>query len=160
MRLSERLARAELWLAVGVIAVGAFLFFQTAAISVSPSYARVGPRVFPWAVSSVLVLLGVALAVQALSGRWTSAPEPLPDRGAWSPLWWILAGLTLFVATISWAGFPIAAALLFIGAARGFDSRSLLLDVVLGFGLGLAVFIGFQRGLGLSLPAGLLEGLI
>jgi hypothetical protein len=39
-------------------------------------------------------------------------------------------------------------------------SRRLAIDLLLGLALGLAVFIGFNRGLGLSLPAGFLAGVI
>ena len=56
-----RAVRGETWIALGVIAFGVFLLIQTAAIEVSPGYARVGPRVFPLAISGVLIALGIGL---------------------------------------------------------------------------------------------------
>jgi putative tricarboxylic transport membrane protein len=139
---------------------GEGLIAAAAAIPASPSYARVGPQVFPWTVSAILVLIGLGLLAQALTGRWTYEAEALPARVDWTALLWILIGLALYLATIGWAGFPIASALLFAGAARGFGSRRPALDLGLGLVLGAAVFAGFHYGLGLSLPAGILDGLL
>jgi putative tricarboxylic transport membrane protein len=49
-------------------------------------------------------------------------------------------------------GFPIAAALAFALTARAFGSRRVLVDLAVGFGLGLACWLLFSRLLGLSLP--------
>jgi putative tricarboxylic transport membrane protein len=151
----------EAWAALGVIALGAFLMFQTSRIEVSPGYARVGPSLFPWLISSALVLLGLALLREALTGRWTAADdagERTPFKGV--ALFWVAIGLVLFVVTITPLGFPIAAGLLFAGASRAFGSTRSVLDVAIGFVLGVVVFVGFNYGLGLSLPAGVLGGIL
>ncbi len=155
------LRRGEIWIAIGVIALGAFMMVQTMQINVSANYARVGPRVFPWIVSSVLVLLGLGLMRDVLTGRWIQEEmdEPLPalDRTA---LFWLVIGLALYLITIKFAGFPIATGLLFAFAARAFNSRSILLDLAIGLVLGIIVYIGFHHGLGLTLPAGILEAIL
>jgi putative tricarboxylic transport membrane protein len=153
------LRSGEVWIALGVIALGAFMMVQTTQINVSANYARVGPRVFPWIVSSVLVLLGLGLMRDALTGRWIKdegAEGDLPplDRPG---LLWLGIGLGLYLLTIKFAGFPIASGLLFAFTARAFASQRIVLDLAIGLGLGIAVYVGFHHGLGLTLPAGILE---
>jgi putative tricarboxylic transport membrane protein len=152
------LRSGEVWIAAGVIVLGVFMMSQTMQINVSANYARVGPRVFPWIVSSVLVLLGLGLLHSALTGRWNRDEDeevlPAPDRTA---MLWLAVGLALYLFTIKIVGFPIATGLLFAFAARAFASRRIVIDLAIGLGLGIAVYIGFHHGLGLTLPAGILE---
>jgi putative tricarboxylic transport membrane protein len=152
------LRSGEVWIGLGVMVLGAFMMVQTMQINVTSNYARVGPRVFAWIVSGVLVLLGLGLMRDALTGRWIkdeSADEDLVrfDRTA---LLWLALGLALYLLTIQVGGFPIATDLLFACAARAFASRRIVLDLALGFGLGIAIYVGFSHGLGLTLPAGVL----
>lgn len=156
------LKRADVWLALGVIALGAFMLFQTAQIPVAVNYARVGPRVFPWFVSGVLVLLGIAVLCDALTGRWIkdeADAEDLPPPNLVSFLW-LAVGLALYLLTIKYAGFAIASALLFTCVARAFASNRLAFDLALGLALGIAVYAGFHHGLGLTLPGGILEPIL
>ena len=156
-----RLWSGEVWVALGIIVLSAFLMAQTSSIEVSPNYALVGPRVFPWGVSAVLMFLGVALLRSALVGNW-SAADDAAERTSFDgdALVWVAVGLVLYLVTIKFLGFPIAAALLFAGVARAFGSRRIAVDIGVGLALGLVVFVGFNYGLGLSLPAGVLEGLL
>ena len=157
-----RLWSGEVWVALGIVVLGAFLMFQTSAIEVSPNYARVGPRVFPWIVSSVLVLLGIVLLRSALVGRWTS-DEAATQEGAavhGAALVWLVLALAVYLIAIKPFGFPIAAALLFVGTARAFGSARSAVDLGIGLVLGVVVFAGFNYGLGLSLPAGILIGVL
>lgn len=157
MRVSLR--SGEVWLALGTIALGAFMLVQTAQIEVGVSYARVGPRVFPWIVSGVLVLLGIALLRDGLNGRWVKDEDeaeilPPPDRTAFL---WLGCGLLLYLLTVTYGGFAIASGLLFAFAARAFASRRIVLDLALGLAIGIVVYIGFHHGLRLTLPGGILE---
>jgi putative tricarboxylic transport membrane protein len=149
-------------MAAGVAAFGIFLMVKTAAIPVNPGYARVGPSVFPWIISTILFLIGLVLIFEAWTGRWDSGATEDEEIGAFSPpaFLWLIVGFGLYLATIAWAGFPIASALLFAPAARAFGSRRPALDLAIGLVLGILVYFGFNRGLGLSLPAGILGGLL
>jgi putative tricarboxylic transport membrane protein len=151
----------ELLLAVGIAAFGLFLAIETSAIEVSPGYARIGPRVFPWVVSGALMLLGLWLVRDAWTRRWVSeeSMEGAPEFH-WQAFVLIGLGLLLDILLIGRAGFIIASAILFACVARGFGSRHLLRDTAIGLILSLIVFIGFTRGLDLDLPAGVLEGIL
>lgn len=151
----------ELAFSLGVVALGLFLVVQTAGIEVSPSYARVGPRVFPWVISFGLILLGLLLARDAIAGQWT-ADDSAPGAAAfdWHAFLLIGLGLVLHMVLIGRGGFVVASTVLFVCVARGFGSRTWLRDTVIGVALAFVVYVGFKYGLGLDLPAGVLAGLL
>jgi putative tricarboxylic transport membrane protein len=58
------------------------------------------------------------------------------------------------------AGFVVASAALFFMVAYAFGSRRYLRDGISAVVLALVVYVGFTRGLGLTLPPGILEGIL
>lgn len=151
----------ELAFSLGIIALGLFMAVQTAGIDVSPSYARVGPRVFPWVVSFGLVVVGLVLARDAIAGQWV-AEDSVPGSPGfdWHAFLFIGIGLVLHMVLIGRAGFVIASTVLFVCVARGFGSRTWLRDTIIALILAVVVYVGFQYGLGLDLPAGVLAGIL
>ena len=150
----------ELLLALGIAALGLFFAVQTAAIDVSPGYARVGPRVFPWVIAGALMALGLWLARDAWTHRWIGETPAERADFDWRAFVLIGAGLALHMALIGRAGFVIASTVLFVCIARAFGNRRIERATAIGFILTLVVFVGFTRGLGLELPAGLLAGIL
>jgi putative tricarboxylic transport membrane protein len=51
------------------------------------------------------------------------------------------------------AGFTLASTMLFVMVARGFGSRRVAHDAIVGLVLAVVVFLFFTRGLNVSLPA-------
>lgn len=162
----------EFFLALGTAALGVFLAIQTAGIEVSPSYARVGPRVFPWVISFALIGLGLWIAYDVFRTRKAKSANPAPvtnepasvdpadepiDRNAFLT---IGLGLILQMILMSGAGFILASTVLFVCAARAFDNRNLLRSTAFGVILTTVVYVGFVYGLGLDLPAGILSGVL
>jgi len=152
-------ARGEVLIALGVLALAALVYWQTAAIPVSPIYARVGPTVLPMICAGALALLGLALLISALRGGWQEDEEraSVPDRAA---LGWIAAGLVGNVLLIGPAGFTVASVLLFACVARGFGSHQPGRDVAIGAAFALVAYFGFAQTLGINIGAGPLEGVI
>lgn len=143
-------------LAVGVGVAGLGLFFLLSARTIpgDAPYAGVGPRAFPTLIGAALVVLGVSFLIAVRRGaEFPSAATPA-ERGVMP---WILGGLAAAAAVIVPLGFPVAAALLFVFAARGFGSRQWARNALLGAGLGLVVYVVFSRALGVSLPGGPLD---
>jgi putative tricarboxylic transport membrane protein len=142
------------------VGLGGFVIQQALSGGYEPSYATVGPGVFPFVVGVGLVLVGLGLVAQALlgSGRvtWieaggtgaTDAPSPL------ARLLLIGAALVLDVALMQPAGFVLASTVLFVCVTRAFGSRRLVLDAALGLAFTGAIYVIFTRGLKLLLPAG------
>jgi putative tricarboxylic transport membrane protein len=154
-----RPAVGETIIAVGVLALAAVVYWQTASIPVSPIYAKVGPTVVPTITALGLALLGALLLYSALTGGWRSQEEKqaVPDRPA---LLWIAAGLALNVLLIGSAGFTIASTVLFVCVARGFGSRAIVRDAAIGAAFALVAYFGFAQTLGINIGAGLVENAI
>jgi putative tricarboxylic transport membrane protein len=133
---------------------------EALAIRVLPTYARVGPRFFPYLVAAGFIVLGAILAWRAWRGRDSDA-DPMGDAPADKlSMAIVVAGLVLQSLIITWIGFVLAATITFVLTAAGFGSRRWLLNAVIGLVLATISYVGFTRGLGLSLPAGILEGLL
>lgn len=150
--------RGPLALAGGIVALGLFFCAGAFAIPGEAAYAGVGPRAFPLVIGGALTVLGVIFAGSIGQGMEIKAEDAEDADGSraadWTAVGWVLAGLLLAVFLIERAGFPLAAAVLFVLTARGFGSRRLLRDAVVGILVGLLAFLVFARGLGVSLPGG------
>ena len=66
----------------------------------------------------------------------------------------LLGGLGLFI------GWAITGALLFAGAAGVLGSRSHVKDLAIGAALSVGTWYGFYVGLGIPIPAGILDGIL
>ncbi|MBX9907407.1 MAG: tripartite tricarboxylate transporter TctB family protein [Beijerinckiaceae bacterium] len=116
----------------------------------------VGPTAMPYVVACGLGLLGLAHLAVAFRGGL-----PKPEAADGGAVAWIIGGLVAFVAVIGLGGgFVIATALVFASVARGFGRRALAVDLAIGAGLGLVIFLVFAKLLTLLLPAGPLERLL
>ena len=146
-------------IALAVMALGAFVAVDTFTGLTGPSYAEVGPGVFPLIVGAALLLTGLGLLIECLRAQWRvawverdpSAPVSL------APLWNVLivaAALTLNVMLFDPLGFIPASAVLFACVSAAFGSRRFVLDVVIGIAFAAAIYFIFVHGLGLHLPAG------
>ena len=136
--------------AAAVCALGFCFVIGAFSIAGDAQYAGVGPRVFPVVIGSALAVIGAALGVSA----WRHPARAESEAVRRMALTWIVAGLALAIVTMQPLGFPVAAAVVFAFTARGFGSRRLGRDTVVGIALGAVVYVVFSRGLGVSLPGG------
>ena len=162
---SRRVDIGETLLALGAVVFGVLIIWQTTQIRLTPAYSKVGPRVIPYIVGAGLVLLGAWLAYEALTGRAATGSAHSEDADPTLPTDWRTVGL-LALALIAYlfliepAGFIIASAVLFAWSSIAMGSRRYARDIVIGILLATALYLLFNRGLGLSLPAGILEGIV
>jgi len=161
----SRVNPAEVALAAVVIAFGAAVVWQTTQIRLTPAYSLVGPRVIPYIVGVGLLLIGARLAYESMTGHAATPTADSEDADPTLPTDWRTVGLLAlpliaYALLIEPAGFVIASALLYVGAAFAMGSRRLARDAAVGVVLALALFVGFTRGLDLDLPPGLLDGLL
>jgi putative tricarboxylic transport membrane protein len=150
--MSER--SSQLLVSGGVLAAGLALAAGTYFLPEAAGYAQVGPRLFPALIAAGLIVVGALLLKEAYGAGFRNPPDD--PRGAFDALafGWIAAGIVTHMVLISSIGFILASTLLFICAARGFGSRSLLRDAVIGLAISVVVFVIFTRGLTLQLPWG------
>ena len=157
-------AFADLTLALGVVTLGLWLGIAGREIRFGVGYDRIGPRFFPYLVAVGLVLLGSWLAVAAIrKNRAGFAAAERARRHApiqWPALGYLGLALLLNLFLLEPAGFVIAASAQFWLAARAFQSRRPGRDAVVAVLLSVLVYLAFTRGLGLTLPSGVLEGLL
>jgi putative tricarboxylic transport membrane protein len=156
---------AELALSGAVLAIGIATAIGTSQLSGAGGYARIGPNVAPAVIAGGLIVLGLWLAYEALSGGWrNAAPEVAAERGEHAfhgaSFVWVSAGLFAQMLLIHRAGFVIAQAALFACVARGFGSAKAARDLAFGLVLGLGVFLFFVKFLNVNLPAGWLQPLL
>jgi putative tricarboxylic transport membrane protein len=153
-------SRTEASLAASAVVLGLLLLAGARGIAAGAGYDRIGPRFFPIVTATGLILIGAVLAISAR--RRTPPIESAGDATPldWTPFGYFALAFLLFIALLEPAGFVIAAALQFWLIARAFRSRRPARDVLAAVVLSLIVYLAFSRGLGLPLPAGMLEGLL
>jgi putative tricarboxylic transport membrane protein len=161
----ERRNASAVTMALAVMALGAFVAFDTFTGLAGPSYAEVGPGVFPLIVGAALLLAGLGLLLQCLRGQWHVAWVERDASAATSsqPLRNVVlvaAALTLNVLLFAPLGFVAASAVLFTCVSAAFGSRRFVLDAIIGVAFAAAIYVIFVHGLGLSLPAGDLWGML
>lgn len=156
---------AEVFLSLAVLSLGIATAYGTTGLSSAGGYARVGPNVAPTIIAGGLILLGLWLLGESLTGGWrNAAAENAGERGKHEfhagAFVWVTLGLIVEIFLIRRGGFVVAQALLFTCVARAFGSRRLARDFAIGTLLALAVYLFFVKFLNVSLPAGWLEPLL
>lgn len=148
--------------AAGVAVIGALVLVGSFYLPTGGGYAQVGPGVVPRFVGALTLVLGALLLREAFTGGFHGVDEEaevhLPMD--WIAFAWVSGGIIGYGLLIEHAGFILASTLLFVLVARGFNSRRWLLNVVTGVVLAAIVYAIFNYGLGLTLPAGVLKGVL
>lgn len=156
--------KGELAFAAFLFALGVFILADTGNIRVPATANAVGPRFFPYAIGAFLVLVAVVLLLQIWRGH-VATPEGGEDVDAsrdtdWLTVATLLAVFLGHIALIETAGFVVATAVLFFGAAWTLGARRPVRDVAIAVILAVLVYLGFDRLLGVSLPGGFLKGVL
>lgn len=154
---------AQLGLAAALGVVGAVTLWDTSRLEVGFAD-PVGPKLFPYVVGAVLVVLAVLLAVAALAGS-RGEVEGGEDVDLDVPADWLtvarLVGVLVFtIATVGWLGWAVTGAVLFAGAAWSLGSRTLVRDALVGLVLAVGSWYAFYVGLGIPLAPGILDGIL
>lgn len=147
----------ELVFACLVFALGVYAFVGAFAIR-TPAGSAVGPRVFPYLVSVILLGAGAALIIGVLRGRLGAREEGEDIDPDAKTDWWTIAKLVgLLLGTVlllEVLGWWLVAALLFGGAAWSLGAKRWWLAFLVGLVLGIGTQLLFGEGLGLFLPRG------
>jgi putative tricarboxylic transport membrane protein len=124
----------------------------------------IGPRPVPIILGVLLLVVAAVYAIDVARGG-SGAPEEGEDIDLGSKIDWrtvllLIAAFILNAVLIEPLGWVISGTLLFWGAAFALGSRRYLLTAAIAVALSLITFYGFAIGLGVSLPAGILQGIL
>ncbi|RCW40928.1 putative tricarboxylic transport membrane protein [Halopolyspora algeriensis] len=156
--------RAELGLAALVVLIGGLVLVNTATLETPATVNVVGPRVFPTVVGAVLLGIGVWLGIDVLRGGH-GEPDAGEDVDLSRPSDWravasVGAAFFTHVALLRITGWLIAGAVLFWGVAVALGARRWLRAAGVAIVLSTVVYLVFSHLLGVSLPAGVFEGVL
>jgi putative tricarboxylic transport membrane protein len=155
----------EYGVSVFILGLGILVLIETAQISAAVGQrGPVGPKAFPTVVGVGLLIVAVLHAFDVLRGGHGEA-EAGEDIELGAPADWKTVALltAVFVANIALIeplGWPLSGSLLFWGGAFALGSRTPLRDVPVALAMGFGSYYLFAHALGLSLPAGPLEGIL
>ena len=158
----KQVDRGQFALAAFLLAVGLYTIFDARGLTVGFAD-PIGPRVFPYAIGTGMVVLAVLLALATARGDLPQAEEG-EDVDLTTPADWVTVGklvgvLVLNLLLVNLLGWAITGALLFAGAAWALGSRTLVRDLLVGAVLSVASWYGLYA-LGVPLVPGLLDGIL
>ena len=146
----------------GVLVIGLLLAAGALKIPAAAGYGGVGPNFLPWLVAVSLVVCGVMIVREALTGGFREMDAP---SGAAQPYWpalaWISAGLLANAALITTIGFILSCTLCYMLAVQGLKRaqglpaatpRALAMDLFTGVCISAPVYWTFTKFLAINLP--------
>lgn len=155
--------KSELTFVGSLFILGAIIFWETYRIVPPELNLTISPKVFPYAVSILLMFLTLALAIQILRGKIATPEGAEPgkkiEKTDYKTFTLVLASILSFMLLIERAGFVIAASLTFFGITVAFDNKRHLRSAIGGTIFITIVYFSFTRFLNVQLPAGIFEGL-
>jgi putative tricarboxylic transport membrane protein len=155
---------AQYGLAAFLLVVGAVVLIDAAGLDRGFADQPVQPYTLGYVIGTVLVILSVLLAVATWRGDVAEAEGgedvDLTGSSDWVTVAKLGAVFVVVVLTVEWLGWAIVGAFLFAGTARVLGSRRLVLDIAVGVALALLTWYGFYVGLGIPIPAGVLDGVL
>jgi putative tricarboxylic transport membrane protein len=154
------------YLVVAVLAlVGAFLIYT--AVTLPDGFAKVdpvGPKFFPMVIGIAALVLAVILAIaipRGSRGEADAGEDIDPDMPSdWRTVGLLVALFVAMILLVNPLGWVIMSTLFFGGAATILGSRHYIRNFAIGLVLALASFYAFYSGLGIPLPAGILDGIL
>jgi putative tricarboxylic transport membrane protein len=148
-----------------LVIVGGFLVYS--GLTLDEGFAKVdpvGPKFFPLVIGIAALVLAVILAVaipRGSKGEADAGEDIDPEApGDWRTVGLLIALFVAMILLVNPLGWVIMSALFFAGAATILGSRHYVRNVVIGVVLALASFYAFYSGLGIPLPAGILDGIL
>jgi len=148
-----------------LVLVGGFLIYS--ALTLPEGFAKVdpiGPKFFPMVIGIAAVLLALILAVvipRGSRGEAEAGEDIDPDMpGDWRTVGLLVALFVAMILLVNPLGWVVMSTLFFGGAATILGSKHYVRNFLIGLILALASFYAFYSGLGIPLPAGILDGIL
>jgi putative tricarboxylic transport membrane protein len=153
---------AQLWVP-GFLAVLGVLVIVDASLlgEFTASNDPIGPKPVPILLGILLFVVAAFYALDAFrGGHGEDGGAHAGERFDWKTIGALCAVFIANALLVDWLGWVISGSILFWGSAIVLGSRRYVIALAVGVALALATFYGFAIGLGLSLPAGVLQGIL
>jgi putative tricarboxylic transport membrane protein len=148
-----------------LVIVGGFLVYS--ALTLPAGFAKVdpvGPKFFPLVIGIAALVLAVLLAIaipRGSVGEADAGEDIDPEApGDWRTVGLLVALFIAMILLVNPLGWVVMSTLFFGGAATILGSKHYVRNIVIGLILALASFYAFYSGLGIPLPAGILDGIL
>ena len=156
--------KSELTFVGSLFLLGAIVFWDTYTVELPAFNLTISPKVFPYAIATLLMVLSTILFINVLRGDMAvpeghNAGEPI-ERSDYKAFGLVLASLFAFVLLIERAGFIIAASITFFGITVAFGNKRHGRSAIFGTLFITLVYLAFTRLLNVQLPAGIFKGLL
>ena len=160
---TRKLDRAQYGLAAVLALVGVWTIVDARGLNVGFGD-PVGPRVFPYVIGAVTLVLAALLVVATARGDVPRAEAgedvDLTTRADWVTVAQLVGVLVLNLLLVNILGWAITGALLFAGCAWALGSRTLVRDLIFGAVLSVSSWYFFWVVLDKPLTAGILDGIL
>jgi putative tricarboxylic transport membrane protein len=155
---------AQYGLAALLALVGGYVVYDGTTLRSAFADQTVQPSAFPYVVGGALLLLAMLLAVATARGDVPEGEEgedvDLSQPSDWRTVGMLVAVFVVNIVLIDLLGWSITGALLFAGTAWVLGSRRPWLNLAIGALLSVGTWYGFYVGLGVPIPAGILDGVL
>lgn len=157
--------RAQYALCAGLALLGGVLLFDATRIGhATTTNDPVGPRAVPVVLGVALVVVAAFYALDVSRGGHGEAEEgedvDLRHPADWKTLGMLVVAFVLNAVLIEPLGWVISGTVLFWGSAFALGNRHHVRGLAIAIALSLATFYAFAIGLGVNLPAGILQGIL
>ncbi|MGL5864390.1 MAG: tripartite tricarboxylate transporter TctB family protein [Dermatophilaceae bacterium] len=157
--------RAQFGLCAALALVGVVVIIDATRIgAATSSNDPVGPRAMPFVVGGLLLVIAVLYAIDVARGGVGAAEageDVEPGRPAdWRTVVILAVAFLLHAVLVEPLGWVVSGSLLFAVSASALGNRHHVRGLGIGIALALATFYVFAIGLGVALPAGVLQGIL
>ncbi|MDF2145250.1 tripartite tricarboxylate transporter TctB family protein [Knoellia sp. p5-6-4] len=157
--------RAQYAVCAALALLGVFVLFDASRIgAASSSNDPIGPKPVPIILGVLLIVVAVFYAIDVARGGVGEAEAgedvDLTTRIDTRTVALLIGVFIANAVLIEPLGWVISGSLLFWGAAFALGNRHHVRGLVIGVALALVTFYAFAIGLGVNLPAGILQGIL
>ena len=157
-------AKSELAFVGSLFALGLLVFWDTWRSVLPEINLTISPKLFPYLVSILLMLLSLILFIQVLRGD-LAVPEGLEpgdkiEKSDLRTFLVVLASLFAYLLLIERAGFVLANSVTFVGISYSFGNKNLIKASGFAVLLSTIIYFSFTKVLHVALPSGIFKGLM
>jgi len=155
--------KGELAFAGSLLILGLVVLFDTKNMLVPPGSGTIGPQVFPYLVSGLVLLVSLGIFVEIFRGN-LGQPEgtefgDIVDKTDYKSFLLVAGAMATYPLLIQRAGFVVASTVAFFGVSYAFGAKNAPKNLLISVIFSLIVYFSFTIGLNVNLPSGILGGI-